>query len=113
MADNPSGMGSLSVGELKALLTERGVDFRDCLEKRDLVERLESSKPSANAFRSSQSGLSESESRTVDVFASVSPAVAYIQTVQLSSQSPFSLRPMEHPSGTGSGFLWDDQVRTR
>ena len=32
-----SGLESLSVGELKSLLSERGIDFRDCLEKRELV----------------------------------------------------------------------------
>ena len=34
------GLGSLSVTELKRLLSERGIDFRDCLEKRDLIRRL-------------------------------------------------------------------------
>ena len=32
---------NLSVTELKHLLSNRGIDFRDCLEKRDLVERLQ------------------------------------------------------------------------
>ena len=31
---------NLSVGELKKLLSDRGVDFRDCLEKADLVRAL-------------------------------------------------------------------------
>ena len=34
------GLSSLSVTELKRILSERGVDFRDCLEKRDLIDRL-------------------------------------------------------------------------
>jgi len=100
------GLGSLSVGELKALLTERGIDFRDCLEKRDLIERLENSRPSANAFAGRALGLTESETRTVDTFKAVSPAVAYIQTFA-TAQTPFVLRPMEYPAGAGSGFLWD------
>jgi len=108
MFESDSGLGQLSVGELKALLSERGIDFRDCLEKRDLVERLQSTKPSASAFKPMASGFTESETRTVSVFKSVSPAVAYIQTVQLAPQSLFSLRPMEYPSGSGSGFLWDE-----
>ena len=49
-AEAASGLGSLSIGELKALLSERGIDFRDCLEKSELVDRLENSKPSSNAF---------------------------------------------------------------
>ena len=37
------GLSGLSIGELKKLLGERGVDYRDCLEKRDLVARLKAS----------------------------------------------------------------------
>lgn len=102
------GLNRLSVGELKSLLTERGIDFRDCLEKRDLIERLEQSKPSSSSFaRRPASGLTESEGRTVSVFKDVSPAVAYIQTTLQSPQTLFSLRPMEYKAGSGSGFLWD------
>jgi predicted HTH domain antitoxin len=39
----------MPVGELKRILCERGVNFSDCLEKRDLVKRLESSSSSAVA----------------------------------------------------------------
>ena len=38
-----SGLGSLSVSELKTLLGKRGIDIRDCVEKRELVERLSDS----------------------------------------------------------------------
>merc|ERR1719502_922501 len=103
-----SGLNRLSVGELKALLTERGIDFRDCLEKRDLIERLEASQPSANAFAQPR-GLTESESRTMSVFKAASPAVAYVQTLQSAPQSVFTFNPREIPAGAGSGFLWDDQ----
>jgi hypothetical protein len=41
---NTNPLSSLSVTELKHLLSNRGIDFRDCLEKRDLIERLEQSK---------------------------------------------------------------------
>ena len=37
------GLSGLSIGELKKLLSERGVDYRDCLEKNDLVARLKAS----------------------------------------------------------------------
>lgn len=33
-------LSALSVAELKRLLIDRGVDYRDCLEKKDLVDRL-------------------------------------------------------------------------
>mmetsp|Transcript_16941 Transcript_16941/g.51456 ORF Transcript_16941/g.51456 Transcript_16941/m.51456 type:complete len:477 (-) Transcript_16941:363-1793(-) len=100
---------SLSVTELKRLLSERNVDFRDCLEKRDLVERLRSSSASGR-FSSVVAGppsLTESEGRTVDTFRRVSPSVCFVQTSQSVVTSPFSLRAMEVPAGTGSGFVWD------
>mmetsp|Transcript_19245 Transcript_19245/g.55982 ORF Transcript_19245/g.55982 Transcript_19245/m.55982 type:complete len:225 (+) Transcript_19245:103-777(+) len=40
-ASAPVGFEALSVSELKSLLAERGVDFRDCIEKRELIARLE------------------------------------------------------------------------
>mmetsp|Transcript_54355 Transcript_54355/g.140396 ORF Transcript_54355/g.140396 Transcript_54355/m.140396 type:complete len:460 (-) Transcript_54355:427-1806(-) len=101
----------LSVGELKSLLMERGIDFRDCLEKRDLIERLERSAPNLRPATSpAMLDLTEAEYRTVDVFRRVSPAVAYIQVARLASPPlGLSLKPMEYPSGAGSGFVWDEQ----
>ena len=114
-------LNSLSVSELKRLLTDRGVDFRDCLEKRDLVERLMSSKGSAVSTSFSTEGynnggvggLSYEENRVVNTFTRASPAVAYIQTISQSMQISrgFSLKGTEVPTGAGSGFLWDDKVR--
>merc|ERR1719499_1436571 len=105
-----SGLAGLSVGELKALLNERGVDYRDCLEKRDLIERLESSTFSPRASMQAPVGFTEGETRTVNVFGRVSPSVAFVQTTRrgLSLSSGFSLRAMEVPAGTGSGFVWDE-----
>ena len=102
-----SGLDKLSVGELKSLLQERGIDFRDCLEKRELVEKLELSSPStaSRGWRPANS-FTESEERTVDTFKRVSPSVAFITTSKL-SPAGFSLRPTEYPAGTGSGFIWD------
>lgn len=115
-----AGINSLSVSELKRLLTDRGVDFRDCLEKRDLVERLMSSKGSAVSTSYSADGynnggaggLSYEENRVVNTFTRSSPAVAYIQTISQSMQISrgFSLKGTEVPTGAGSGFLWDDKV---
>ena len=108
---NFDGLDRLSVGELKSLLTERGIDFRDCLEKRDLVERLATSDAPSSSTRRGYgfaNGMTESEARTVDVFSRVSPAVAYIQVAQL-APAGFSPKPMEMPAGAGSGFVWDMQ----
>ncbi|KAL7430627.1 hypothetical protein ACHAXH_002771, partial [Discostella pseudostelligera] len=114
-----AGLNSLSVSELKRLLIDRGVDFRDCLEKRDLVERLMSSKGSAVSTSYSADGynnggvggLSYEENRVVNTFTRSSPAVAYIQTISQSMQISrgFSLKGTEVPTGAGSGFLWDDK----
>mmetsp|Transcript_27917 Transcript_27917/g.39251 ORF Transcript_27917/g.39251 Transcript_27917/m.39251 type:complete len:494 (+) Transcript_27917:56-1537(+) len=104
-------LGSLSVGELKRLLSERGVDFRDCLEKRDLVERLQKSDPQRTPLSSSLSStLTPEEDRLIRTFKRVSPSVAYIQTTAIVQKQNFlSLKGMEVPAGTGSGFLWDSQ----
>mmetsp|Transcript_9986 Transcript_9986/g.14008 ORF Transcript_9986/g.14008 Transcript_9986/m.14008 type:complete len:464 (-) Transcript_9986:260-1651(-) len=103
-----AGLSSLSVTELKRLLSERGVDFRDCLEKRDLVERLEQSRDFAPSRSSvAPSALSEDENRVVQTFKRASPSVAYISTfVQPRS---FSLQGTNVPAGTGTGFLWDNR----
>uniref|UniRef100_A0A7S1Z6X8 PDZ domain-containing protein n=1 Tax=Trieres chinensis TaxID=1514140 RepID=A0A7S1Z6X8_TRICV len=122
-----AALSSLSVSELKRLLSERGVDFRDCIEKRDLVERLASSAPpagpprggyyydeneSADSYYYGGPALTEDENRVVETFKRASPSVAYITTttsVRPSLRS-FSLgAPTEVPSGAGSGFLWDDR----
>jgi len=89
------------------------------LEKRDLVERVISTRglasssysPSGRGAESGgQGGLSSEENRVVNTFTRSSPAVAYIQTI---SQQPtargFSLKGTEVPTGAGSGFLWDDK----
>merc|ERR1719413_206658 len=116
-ADPAGSLGSLSVAELKRLLDDRGVDYRDCLEKRDLVERVTSSLargvvPGAGVAAGG-SGLGPEESRVVSTFTQASPSVAYIQTL---SQQPairgFSLKGTEVPTGAGTGFLWDDKGHT-
>lgn len=102
--DDNEGLSRLSIAELKSLLQNRGVDYRDCLEKSDLIQRLGSSSPVG--VPPQRSFFTESESRRVNVFGAASPAVAYIQTSQLLTPG-FALRPMEYPSGQGSGFVWD------
>ena len=101
------GLDGLSVGELKSLLSERGVDFRDCLEKSELVARLESSTPT-RSLSTGVSGLEPGEARTVDVFSRVSSSVANIQTLQIAPTRGFAMKPTEYPRGAGSGFVWDE-----
>jgi hypothetical protein len=122
-ADNNNNNGearysNLSVTELKKLLIERGIDFRDCVEKRDLVERLRASEAGGPYGRNyqqqsphqAQDGLMSEELTLIDTFKRVSPSVANIKTTTVvPAQNGLQLRPMEVPMGTGSGFLWDDR----
>ncbi|KAL7545536.1 LOW QUALITY PROTEIN: hypothetical protein ACHAWF_008885, partial [Thalassiosira exigua] len=106
---NYGSLGSLSVSELKRLLNDRGVDYRDCLEKKDLVERLMSSKGhTSHSDGASAGGLSQEENRVVNTFSRASPSVAYIQSQQ-TIQMGFSLKGTDVPLGAGSGFLWDEK----
>jgi S1-C subfamily serine protease len=109
---NRSGLNSLSVTELKRLLNERNIDFRDCLEKRDLIERLESSGPISQQTLESFTKLTSEETRLIETFKRVSPAVAYISTsnsaVGANNPRGLSLRSDQVPLGAGSGFLWDN-----
>jgi Trypsin-like peptidase domain/ARMET, C-terminal len=112
--NNSNPLSSLSVPELKHLLSNRGIDFRDCLEKRDLIERLEQrkSKPARSSAQHdpwgsssplhdrkgeqqessrSSSKYTEEENNIIQTYKRVAPSVAGITT----------------SNGTGSGFLWD------
>ncbi|KAL7483683.1 hypothetical protein ACHAW6_009324 [Cyclotella cf. meneghiniana] len=106
-------LNSLSVSELKRILNDRSIDFRDCLEKRDLIERILTT-PASSSYRYSNTdakdGLSQEENRVVNTFMRASPSVAYIQTVVGGvKRNGFSLKGTEVPVGAGSGFLWDDR----
>jgi S1-C subfamily serine protease len=112
------GLSQLSVRELKRLLQERGVDFRDCLEKNDLVERLQSSQTLPNNRRggvlpplSPRSAKTEHEQQIIRTFEAAGPAVAFITTSPSSSSRRNPFMPPEPSVGdtaTGSGFLWDN-----
>lgn len=104
------GLSQLSVTELKRLLSERGIDFRDCIEKRDLVERLAQSGPAVSSKFASpptEQKFTPEENRLMQTFKRVAPSVAYITTTTTSAMSPFSLQNDRVPAGAGSGFLWD------
>jgi S1-C subfamily serine protease len=128
--NNINGLGSLSVTELKRLLSDRGIDFRDCLEKRDLVERLQQNPPSRFNGRSSSSaksnydtddttnsdtdwssnrggsgggGLNAQETALIYTFKRVSPCVAYISTGNTASSSTQQLPWGRRGMGVGGG----------
>ena len=127
--DAADGLDGMSVTELKRLLSDRGIDFRDCIEKSDLIHRLRESSQYYNnnnnwnnnnnnnsspyGYRQSTgppAGLQNEELALINTFKRVSPSVANIKTTTVvPTQDGLRLRPMEVPVGTGSGFLWDDQ----
>ncbi len=67
-------LSKMSVGELKQLLSDRGVDFRDCLEKNDLITRLQSALTSGTRPQQN-SGIPQSLFRQLCLF---SPLLIWI-----------------------------------
>jgi S1-C subfamily serine protease len=51
--------------------------------------------------------LTSGESNNITVFSAVSPSVVFVTNTQLRRQR-FSLNVMERPSGSGTGFVWDE-----
>lgn len=106
-------LGVLSISEMKRLLSERGVDFRDCMDKRDLIERLQlsQSKDSGDEgfFSKTTNTLFGQEESLITTFKNVSPSVAHIKTESTPQHHDLNMHGMEPPSGSGSGFLWDDK----
>jgi len=117
---------SLTVSEIKQLLEAGGVDYRDCFEKRELVDRLVSArdklpqnvKNQLEALLSSQAALADAgaegpfdrlfmdEQNTVNLFKRCAPTVVQVTTSNV-RQGIFTLDLDEIPRGTGSGFVWD------
>ena len=56
---------------------------------------------------STRGGLDAEELNNISVFKRVSPSVVHITTLSV-QRDFFSLRTSEQPSGTGTGFVWDD-----
>ena len=52
--------------------------------------------------------LTTAEQHTIGLFRAAAPSVVFITRISLQA-TPFHLNAMEVPSGTGSGFVWDDQ----
>lgn len=104
-------LGKMTVGELKRALESRGIDYRDCVEKRDLLNRLAEDVRAEDArgvgVQGRPGGLTAPERQLVELFERCSPSVAFIQTTaQQSSQLSLDVG-QEVPAGTGSGFVWD------
>ncbi|CAB9509668.1 Probable periplasmic serine endoprotease DegP-like [Seminavis robusta] len=105
-----SAFNNLSVSELKRLLGERGIDFRDCLEKYELIQRLQESSPAFRTVSPPVDPLTAHERGIIQTFKKASPSVAYVQTTSKAfARKGLAIRGLEIPAGTGSGFLWDNQ----
>eukprot|EP01043_Picozoa_sp_COSAG02_P068407 COSAG02_NODE_11351_length_1742_cov_1.244066_1_plen_470_part_00 len=111
MGADPSDM---SVAELKRALEMRGIDFRDAIEKEELMERLRQDMNDEDSMgiiaKSRVDALTEAERSTVSLFERCSPSVAFIQTTVAQQRGQLSLNATEEvPAGTGTGFVWDDK----
>lgn len=51
--------------------------------------------------------LAQDEKSTIELFKQVSPSVVYITSIAV-QRNALSLRPLQIPRGTGSGFVWDE-----
>lgn len=103
-------LNMLSISEIKHLLSERGVDFRDCTTKADLIARLSQSHGADTQpfFPPSAQSLFGQEETLISTFRSVSPSVAHIKT-DSKGHPNLAMPGMDAPSGSGSGFLWDNK----
>ncbi len=75
-------------------------------------------KPSQFSFKQSaapraitaRGNLASDEQNGIELFASISPSVVYITSVEV-HRNFFSMNAYEIPKGTGSGFVWDTAGR--
>lgn len=56
-----------------------------------------------------QKMLLETERNTINVFKNNVQSVVNISNIQLARRGFFDMTPMEVPSGSGSGYVWDDK----
>jgi len=126
---------NLSVREIQELLDAASIDYRDCIEKKELVQRLESHKDNlprhlkrhlSKALRHydsngdfqvppphppselyNQRGLLPEEQNTVSMFKRCAPSVVNITSMASARLSPFAMDETQVPAGTGSGVVWD------
>lgn len=123
---------TLTVREIKELLDACNIDYRDCLEKRELVKRLEEHRSvlplhiknhlssviqqRGNDVRDAvisptlgRSALSPDEQNTISLFKRCAPSVVNITSMQNALVDRFSMDITQVPAGTGSGFVWDTE----
>ncbi|MCO5596880.1 hypothetical protein L7F22_050950 [Adiantum nelumboides] len=128
-----SDLDALKVNQLKQILDLGRVDYRDCLEKKELVERLVDTQgyipraaqellqlylsgeqpplDSSGFYLKNSSTLQkeedwwlDAERNTIKVFQDVSSSV-----VNITTSKEVSFNTMDIPRGTGSGFVWDKE----
>ncbi|KAG0626300.1 hypothetical protein M758_2G117700 [Ceratodon purpureus] len=126
-------LDGLKASQIKKVLDAGKVDYRDCLERTELVQRLKDTKdfipPAAQQLLQRILGGQddaelvvspldistpvegwwlEAERNTVKVFQECSPSVANIST-STTANIGMSMNPIEIPRGTGSAFVWDTE----
>jgi len=71
-------------------------------------QALAQNRPAQPRPVSARGALDAEEMNNISVFKRVSPSVVHITTLAV-QRDFFSLRTSEQPSGTGTGFVWDEQ----
>jgi len=123
-ASASDSLEKLKVSQLQQLLDRAGVDYRDCLEKKELVQRIQAARhvlpteakqlldsmlsgDSSKSYSHDDGAVFMEEQHTVRLFQRCAPSVVFITTTQVKRDMSFNVQ--EIPQGTGSGFFWDDQ----
>ena len=100
-------LGSLAVGVVLGLLVSTGL--QRALSPSSAPPEAEPDSATAAAQRTiaTSAGLDVEERHTIELFKDASRSVAFI-TTQVERVDYWSRNVFEVPSGSGSGFLWDD-----
>eukprot|EP00884_Botryococcus_braunii_P007574 jgi/Botrbrau1/16818/Bobra.150_2s0045.1 len=122
---NSEDYSSFSVRELQLLLDTAGIDYRDCFDKQDLVDRLKHNAGISKPYAQEQLGymlqrqagldgvpaaalpLFMDEQYVVNLFNVNKASVVHVTAMREVSGGPLGLNPMQIPQGNGSGFVWD------
>ncbi|KAK9810085.1 hypothetical protein WJX72_004555 [[Myrmecia] bisecta] len=122
--------GSLAVSQLQKLLEAAAIDYRDCFEKKELVQRLQENEHKLPDYlkgdlasaqhdmnRQQLAGRAASlvpadslfldEQYVVSLFQANRPSVVHVTSLAEARPGALHMDPIHIPQGRGSGFLWD------
>ncbi|KAK9863302.1 hypothetical protein WJX84_006056 [Apatococcus fuscideae] len=132
-AQDQDPYAKLKVSDIQRILDAAHIDYRDCFEREQLLQRLRENAGRLGGSLSHQlqslqrqqpmqaGGLSNltagqltaqhqlfmDEQYVVNLFQANRPSVVHITSLLSSPQAMFSASTQERPAGQGSGFIWD------